>query len=357
MENLKQRTDRSRTAWDECAATYEEQIVCGHPDIHAFECFEEDLLDRVLRYLVSIQERPVKLIDVGCGSGRLHLRYGVKTRSDRDLAPTHPAHTLRARHPELANDPELRAGLAEVSGVDFSARMIELAERKLEEAGLHEGGELELTLRQGSAFELEPEPTDVLPVAICLVNSIGVMQGTEGARRLFESMRHAVEPAGGIAMISCYQREYLPTYGLNQYESTLDVSGQPRWLAPGDLAVSGHRLVARRYKRAHDPDPTLVVDAFDEAGRLVEAGVRLEREPERTTQALETGEIRTYTDYESHWYSFEQVETWVRELWPAGSHHLATRELDAVRAEPAQLAILDGAGNLDDLLERWGLRA
>ena len=68
MDDLKKKYDRDRATWDECAETYETQIVGGHPDILAFEEFEEDFLDRLLRYLVEIQKRPIKLMDIGCGT-------------------------------------------------------------------------------------------------------------------------------------------------------------------------------------------------------------------------------------------------------------------------------------------------
>ena len=43
MLDLKEKYEKDKTTWDECAATYEKQIVGGHPDILAFENFEEDL--------------------------------------------------------------------------------------------------------------------------------------------------------------------------------------------------------------------------------------------------------------------------------------------------------------------------
>jgi SAM-dependent methyltransferase len=357
MEDLKQRYERSRQAWNECASVYEQQIVCGHPDIHAFECFEEDLLDHILIHLCNSQPRPVKLIDVGCGSGRLHLRYGAKALGDRGLEEDHPLHTLRRARPDLTFDSSLQRGMIEVWGIDFSAEMISLAERKVERAALRKGPNLHLSFETGSAFDLSPEPPDALPVSVCLVNSIGVMQGPEGARKLFKAMRRSVEAANGVAIISCYQGEYVRSYGLGQYESTLDVSGQPCWLTPNTHAQDGHRLVARAYKRAYSPSPILVVDAYDTRGQLIEEDVVLERNPGLTDWTIETGKIRTYTDYESHWYSFDQVRQWVREIWPSASQHFETRRLDPLRAEPAQMAILDPGGHLDEPLRRWGLLA
>ncbi len=354
MADLKTLYEKHRLAWDECASTYERQIVCGHPDITAFEQFEEDFLDRVLALLCGEQERPVRLIDVGCGSGRLHVRYGAQTADDRELGDEHPLHRLRGTGCGLAHDPRLAGRLTQVHGIDFSDQMVRLASEKIAQCGLAAARGADLTLEQGSAFELEPEPDDHLPVAVCLINSISVMQGPEGARELFGSMRRAVEKARGIAIISCYQREYLPSYGLGQYESTLDVSGQPVWLKPDDHARQGMRLVARDYKRAWSDDDSLIVDVFDERGTLVEEGFLLRRDAMATMRTMETGQIRTHTDYESNWYGYWEIDEWTRELWPEPRHHFATIRLDALRAEPAQMAILDCGDHLGERLSLWG---
>jgi SAM-dependent methyltransferase len=355
MDTLKQRYERTMRAWDECASTYERQIVCGHPDIHAFECFEEDLLDRLIEHLVTSQPRRLKLLDIGCGSGRLHMRYGARALPDASLTDEHPLRMLRHHRPELAHDPVHQMGVDEVWGVDFSANMIDLAAAKIEQGGLASLSPVALTLHRGSAFELSPHADDRLPLAVCLVNSIGVMQGHEGGRELFRSLRRCVEEAGGIAIISCFQREYLATYGLGQYESTLDVSGQPVWMRPDTYAGEGYTQVPRAYKRHHSEDPGLVVDVYDAEGAPVAQGHELERDPERTAETLSTGRIRTHSDYESNWYSFDELDAWIDELWPEGSLHVRTRELDALRAEPAQMAILDATGLVAPLLGRWGL--
>lgn len=338
MQSLARNYQRDERVWDACASTYEKQIVCGHPDILAFEHFEEDFLDRVLLHLSRAQDRPIRLMDIGCGSGRLHLRYGAK-----------------AHHRAHASQPSIHDNLDEVWGLDFSANMIALAQRKIEDAGLHGLAKPRLSLEKGSAFELAPSDPGRLPVAICLVNSIGVMQGPEGAEALFASMRKAVEPAGGIAIISNYQREYLPAYGLGQYESTLDVSGQPAWMVPDTYASGEYLQIARAYKTAHSQDPTLVVDVYDQKGQLVKAGHVLERDPARTSETLETGSIRTCSDYQSHWYSFDQMENWRTKHWPDHAFHFETRCLDGIRAEPAQMTVLDCGHHLDSLFCRWKL--
>ncbi|MCA1810027.1 MAG: hypothetical protein LC725_11360, partial [Lentisphaerae bacterium] len=73
---LPERYARDQKIWDDCAQAYEAAIVHGHPDVTAYENFEEDLLDRILLFLARDARQELHLYDVGCGSGRLHLRYG-----------------------------------------------------------------------------------------------------------------------------------------------------------------------------------------------------------------------------------------------------------------------------------------
>jgi SAM-dependent methyltransferase len=187
MDNkLKEIYHRDRDVWNECAEVYEEQIVGGHPDIAAFEAFEEDFLEEILRYLADEQERPIKLMDIGCGSGRLHSHFGAKTIQASSLPESSPIRHIKECRPSLTFDDLLADRLCEVWGIDFSQSMIDLARRKHHEAGFDDCTPVEFTFEQGSAFELEPEDMDVLPVAVCLVNSIGVMQGVEGAVELVQ---------------------------------------------------------------------------------------------------------------------------------------------------------------------------
>jgi SAM-dependent methyltransferase len=353
MDDLGQKFLKDRKTWDECAQTYERQIVGGHPDIAAYEEFEEDFLDRLLRFLVEHQDRRVKLMDIGCGSGRLHIRYGAKSAVTGELDESHPLVKLKVIRPELRFDGALARGISEVWGVDFSQNMIDLAKAKLHEVGLDRESGIGLSLEQGSAFDLPEESDEVLPVAISLVNSIGVTQGPVGAIKLFQSMCRAVKSAGGIAIISCYQREHLESHGLGQYESTLDVSGQPWWLIPDSYASKRYRLVPRYYKRAFSEDPEMVVDVFDKGGSMVKKGFVLRRDPERVAQTLETGNIRTHTDYESYWYGYDLIEEWIDAHWLEKSYHFRTKQLDKLRAEPAQMAIYDAGNHLEPLLDRW----
>lgn len=322
---------RDRDVWNECAPVYERQVVAGHPDIAAYEAFEEDFLDALLCHLAATQPRPIMLYDIGCGSGRLHLRYGRLLASGASV---------------------LAERLASVGGLDFSAEMIALARRKLAENDLASLEPDQLWFVEGSAFELEPMPDAQLPVLVSLCNSVGVMQGPAGAASLFQSMRRAVEQAGGIALISAYRRRAVPTHALGNYESTMDVSGQPRWLTPDDYASGEYVQVPRAYKRAYDPTPTIDVDVFTRSMEPVCPGHRLERDPDAVAEVVRTGHIQTYSDYESRWYSFEQFDRWIEAHWcGAPSYHLAGASLDVLRAAPAQFALFDAGGRLREFFK------
>lgn len=233
--NLDEIYQRDQRVWDECAETYEDRIVRGHPDVLAYESFEEDLLDRVLLYLSAEQKRPLHLYDVGCGSARLHLRYGMKTMNVGELAEpdAERVRLLRRLISEYEYDPQLSQHLHSIGGIDFSSCMLKTAEMKLSDFGLGSRLGKNLTLEHGSAFDLQAMDGGLFPVVVSVCNSIGVMQGPEGASELFKSLRRTVETAGGIAIISGYRREAVETFALGNYESTMDVCGQPRWLLLG----------------------------------------------------------------------------------------------------------------------------
>jgi SAM-dependent methyltransferase len=260
----------------------------------------------------------------------------------------------RATQPGCAYESIVADRLRAVEGIDFSAEMIALAKEKLAEAGLGRLIGNRLRLVRGSAFELTPMDPEPLPVLVSVCNSIGVMQGPDGAVRLFRSMRRAVEEAGGIAIISAYRKEAVSSFALGNYETTMDVCGQPRWLEPDTYAGPDYVQVPWGYKRAHDTDRKVTVNVLDRHGKLVLKGHDLWRNAQEVARTIDSGHIRTYSDYESRWYSFEQFGTWIEELWGGyQSYHLAGKALDTLRAEPAQLAILDPRRRLEELLARW----
>lgn len=353
--SMQGKIERDRQVWNRCADTYEERVVRGHPDVLAYEEFEEDFLDRVLLFLAREQRRKFVLFDVGCGSGRLHLRYGMKTANTAQFSEDDAFRISfhRGCRSDFAFDPLLAEQLVSIAGVDFSREMLALARNKLHGAGLGTMLGARLLLDRGSAFELRSMPSAPLPVVVCVCNSIGVMQGPDGAAELFDAIKRAVGDAGGIGIISAYRRDAVGTFGLGNYESTMDVGGQPRWLSPGTYASSTYKQIPRDYKRAYDPSRTLEVDVFDNSGKLVMLSHQLVRNEEAVRSTLESGHIQTYSDYESYWYSFEQFETWISARWSGyETIHVAGGDVDALRGAPAQLAILDPQQLLNGLFER-----
>jgi len=355
MDTLKAKYETDKIVWDECAETYERQIVGGHPDITAFENFEEDLLDKLLRHVAENQSKPIKLMDIGCGSGRLHLRYGAKTKNTKAIKNNEQLKFYIQQHPHLNYEPSLALNLKEVWGIDFSHKMLNIAKDKLKSAGLFNSSKPKLTFEQGSAFELKPESENLFPISVCLVNSIGVMQGKAGAEQLFISMKKAVEKAKGLAIISNYQKEYIESYALGQYESTLDVSGQPIWLSPDTFSSEEYQLIPQNYKLAHSKDQRLKVSVYDKDGKYVTQELVLKRDKAKVEEMKKTGEIKTYTDYESNWYGFDIMNEWIKKHWGDKTYHIKTKEIDSLRAEPAQLSIYDPSGILKNFFERLGV--
>ncbi len=354
-ELLEEAYARDQKVWDACASVYEDRIVGGHPDVTAYEAFEEDLLDRILLHLAREHGGTFALHDIGCGSGRLHLRYALKTVDAASLGEDEARRIgfIRGANPAYTPDAVLARCMPIISGIDFSEEMLQIAREKIRAAGLGRMLGDRLVFEHGSAFELEPLASEPLPVVVSVCNSVGVMQGPGGAIELFKSIRRAVERAGGIGIISGYRREAVRGFALGNYESTMDVCGQPRWLEPDTYASHRYTQVPRCYKLARDRDPSVVVDVYDSDGKPVKNGHVLTRDARRVDQTVETGHIRTHSDYESHWYSFELFDEWIAAHWSGvNAYHIAGVELDALRAEPAQIAVLDPNALLRELFER-----
>ena len=337
--------EHDRSIWDGCASDYERQIVRGHPDVTAYESFEHSFIERLALFLTGDCGRDLHVYDFGCGSGRIHQLLAPlieRTVPETDGAKASGRSGGTVRH---------------VGGIDFSENMIELARRNLDEEGfgmLYPG---RLSFDVGSAFDVLPYLADAMPLAVSVCNSIGVMQGPEGARRLFSSMGRYVRSRKGIAVISCYRREAVAGYALGNYESTMDVCGQPGWLAPDTYAGRQYTLVPHSYKRAHDPDPRITVDVFSAAGDCVKRDHELVRDAAAVRKTIATGNIRTFNGYRSQWYAMNRIKEWMREFWGDGMlWHIPGSRLDRLRGEPAQLAIVDYSGAFGLLAKQWKLR-
>ena len=344
MNRQPRRYKHDQAVWDRCAGTYERQIVNGHPDVTAYESFEHSFIERLVITLTRDCGRNMFCYDFGCGSGRIHLLLAPQ------LFPTvSPDGTEREKARPAGR-------LVHVGGIDFSEQMIALARDNLAEADLRELSPDYLSFDTGSAFDVPAYSGDATPLAVSVCNSIGVMQGPEGARRLFSAMRRYVKSREGIALISCYRREAVAGFALSNYESTMDVCGQPCWLKPRTFASSEYRMVPHYYKRAHDRDPHMVVDVFDSANRCVRRNFTLTRDNNAVDEVIATGKIDTFSGYHSRWYAAGRIQSWMREFWGDGTlWHIPGSKLDCLRGEPAQLALVDYSGSFEPLARSWGL--
>ena len=337
MSTLQQKFEHDRTIWEQCATTYERQIVRGHPDVTAYEAFEHSFIDRLALHLTRDCNLQLDCYDFGCGSGRIHtLLAPLLFPSSDDTAST--------------------GRILHVGGIDFSEQMIRIAQQNLVEAGMSKLHPEYLSFDIGSAFDVPEYDGPGIPLAVSVCNSIGVMQGEEGAQKLFQTMNRYVQKKKGMAVISCYRKEAVAGYALGNYESTMDVSGQPCWLSPDTYAKKGNKLVPRYYKRAHDQDSAIIVDVFNSENKYHAENIKLSREPDRIRDVIATGIIKTFDGYHSRWYSTDIIKKWMRQYWHQGTRwHLAGTALDLLRGEPAQLAIVDYSGHFASIARKWNL--
>jgi SAM-dependent methyltransferase len=347
-------TQKDRAIWDHCSRQYEKRIVGGHPDVHAYETFEETVVDHLLAHLVRCEIGQLSVIDLGCGSGRLLLRLGAQTtgpeKADAEAGVLLEA--ARQNHPGLAWVPSLEGRLHSITGIDFSRSMLELAREKLAAAGLHHHVDFEyIRLLYGSAFAPVTRAPGTFPLVVCLVNSIGVMQGVEGARKLFQAIFRIVQREG-VGLISCYRRENVRSHGLGQYESTMDVSGPPIWLESDRYDLKKDRFVPLAYRRYDESADGIEAAVFDADGRLKKERHFLRRIPSLVEKAVESGEIRTHQGYESRWYSEDEIRALTAEFWGEAGWHMPGAALDPLRARAAQLAWCDPTGQARQWIEQ-----
>jgi SAM-dependent methyltransferase len=346
MTDIQKRYDHDRSIWEHCATTYERQIVHGHPDVTAYESFEHSFIDRLTIFLARDCGLQLSCYDFGCGSGRIHTLLAPQ------LFPVTPSDSTEKKP---LNPP---GKVVHIGGIDFSEQMIKLAEQNLIIAGLQKLCPQYLSFDIGSAFDVPAYTGEYIPFAVSVCNSIGVMQGSEGARSLFKAMHRYVQQKKGIAIISCYCKEAVSDFALGNYESTMDVCGQPIWLTPDTYASPKNTLIPSYYKRAYDPDPSITVDIIDSNKKYLQKNFKLTRDPELTEKVITTGRITTHSGYTSHWYSTEQIKEWMKEFWSDGAvWHIPGTSLDRLRGVPAQLAIVDYTGYFESIARTWNLIA
>ncbi|MCF7707464.1 MAG: class I SAM-dependent methyltransferase [Verrucomicrobia bacterium] len=343
-------TEHDRKVWDKCASPYEKRIVGGHPDITYAEEFEETLIEKLLLHLARTTDKKLAVVDLGCGSARTLLRYAVQTEDDKALPPAETA-KLNAHRIKYVYNHELAGRIEYMVGIDFSAEMLNLAKKKFEDAGIGRLIDTKVKLIEGSAFDPVDLPEDVLPVVVCLINSIGVMQGTEGAEKLFDAVGRTINKNNGVGFISAFCKKFMRSHMLGQYESTLDVAGAPSWLTSDKYDLRTTDCIPMYYKRAYDPTPYIDVAVLDENGAVAEDRHRLQRDPKAVEETLETGKISTWHGYRSNWYSQDRFKEWISKHWGDAGFHVRSAHLDKVRAEAMQMAWCDKTGLCEDWLQ------
>ncbi|MCX5653998.1 MAG: class I SAM-dependent methyltransferase [Planctomycetota bacterium] len=164
---------------DEIAERYDDTFTTQHP-----------LLTYDLKVLARWFDKPGRLLDLGCGTGRVMLDFG-------------------------------RRGF-DVTGVDLSRPMLRVARRKLDEAGLAGAKLLEGNLVDLPVDQLSP-PYDY---AACLGATLGYIQGHENRVRAVRQAASLLRP-GGWYVFHVWNFLYnLPTLHLPWI-----VTGLARWAA------------------------------------------------------------------------------------------------------------------------------
>jgi len=341
-DDLMEREGQERALWESCAKSYEDLIVQGHPDIRATESLEEEWLGYLLREKAMESTKEIHVVEAGCGSARVLVQLAAAATEAQALGQVDRAllQAYRRNHPEGTFHAGWAQACGELLGVDFSRSMLVLADKRFLRSGLsHWIQSRRARLIHGSAFHL-PETAPGQSWVICLLNSIGVMQGEQGARALLRSVRQAAGK-NGIGFVSAYRAEAMATYGLGQYESTLEVAGIPEWL-DGDLR-EGCRARSRQMIRTGQGGFRLVVDWLDSSGTKVGEG-ELRRNPVRVERVCETGEVVTRSGYRSRWYPWSQMAQMVWEEWGEAGWQMSPGGLDRLRGSPLQWLWFDPTG-------------
>ena len=135
-----------------------------HTDRYA-DTYDEDFAESgLLRYdhqlLAKWFDKPGRLLDLGCGTGRTLVEFG-------------------------------RRGF-EVTGVDLSPQMLRKSRRKLEAAGLPDATLIEANIADLPMDELDP-PYDY---AICLFATLGFVKGRENRLRAVRQAGSLLRPGG-----------------------------------------------------------------------------------------------------------------------------------------------------------------
>jgi len=175
------------------------------------------LLDLDLQFADRHFPTPGRLVDLGCGTGRLLVHFA-------------------------------RRGFS-CLGVDLSPAMLEVVGEKAEREGLA------VDRLQANLVELDPLPDAGFDYAACLFSTLGMIHGREDRQRFLAHVRRTLKP-GGVFVLPAHSARYRLGWGL----------GKPG-PEPGDRTMPQHRggaeLTLHHYTRN------------ELAGELTAAGFRI----------------------------------------------------------------------------------
>jgi ubiquinone/menaquinone biosynthesis C-methylase UbiE len=149
------------------------------------------LLDLDLRFADRHFPTPGRLVDLGCGTGRLLVHFA-------------------------------RRGFPCV-GVDLSTAMLDVLREKAEREGLA------IERLQANLVELDPLPDASFDYAACLFSTLGMIRGRENRERFLAHVRRILKP-GGVFVLHAHNARYRFGWGL----------GKPG-PEPGDHTMPQHR--------------------------------------------------------------------------------------------------------------------
>jgi ubiquinone/menaquinone biosynthesis C-methylase UbiE len=134
---------------------------------HLARGYDEALADTALleidrRFTERYFENPGRLIDLGCGTGRLLVLFA-------------------------------RRGF-ECVGVDLSDGMLAVAREKVERAGV------QVELRKANLVELDGFASASFDYAACLFSTFGMIRGREHRRRMLGHVRRILKPSGWFVL-------------------------------------------------------------------------------------------------------------------------------------------------------------
>jgi SAM-dependent methyltransferase len=154
-------TDRG--LWD---YLHNESLARGYDEALA----ETPLLEIDRRFAERFFEKPGRLIDLGCGTGRLLVPFA-------------------------------RRGF-ECVGVDLSDAMLTIAREKMERAGL------QVELRKANLVELQAFPSESFDYAACLFSTFGMIRGRAHRQQMLGHVRRMLKP-GGRFVLHVHNRGFL----------------------------------------------------------------------------------------------------------------------------------------------------